>query len=241
MLNKKIINEAWEANYRELEDVYHHPTTKRIIKKCINLSCKKPLTKTHTTNIEIKSKSQERWLEAYIIQLAKQNNNYKTPFTLITKNNNPVSNYKTNEEYIFLYSQLKFPEDKYNKARPLDCLLYNPNTNNLVIMELKADRNQRTTAINELNYYSQKVCEIAEAFADIFNLSKINGIEGYIVWPGDNKHKNENLYFDGWGLIGYAADQIISNGKLKNPWEYIHKTGNEITFTKYQKSKLIKC
>jgi hypothetical protein len=54
-------------------------------------------------------------------------------------------------------------------------------------MELKADRNQRTKAIKELNYYSQKVCGLVEAFSDIFNLGKIHGIEGYVIWPGDNR------------------------------------------------------
>lgn len=236
---KNNVIKAWKSNKSELNDIYHHPTTSRIVKKCIDLSCNKPLTRIHDT--KIKSISPERWLEAYIIQLAKQNDNYKIPFNLITKNNNPASNYNTNEEYLLLYSQLKFPKDERNRARPLDCLLYNPHANNLVIMELKADRNQRTKAIEELNDYSQKVYGIVEAFSAIFNLGKIHGIEGYIIWPGDNKYRNENLDFNGWGVIGYTAEKIIEKGKLKNPWEYINTTGNKITFTKYQNSKLIKC
>ena len=115
----------------------------------------------------------------------------------------------------------------------MDCLLFEPETHNLVVVELKADRKQRITAINELKHYTKKIFEIKNEIASIFKLGMISAVEGYIVWPGDDKYRDKPLDFDGWGLIGYAANEVVNQGELTNPWIYLH-------FRKYRDSKLIK-
>jgi hypothetical protein len=65
-------------------------------------------------NIENEPKfdSREKWLEAYIIELAKHSNQYQDPLQLPGASN----------RYHFLDSQRNFKRDINNKARPLDCL-----------------------------------------------------------------------------------------------------------------------
>ena len=70
--------------------VYYHPTENGILRKCIDLSCHKPLTKVHTFENKPGSSSSEKWLEAYIIKLAKRKDNYKEPFKLVDEEHNLV-------------------------------------------------------------------------------------------------------------------------------------------------------
>ena len=74
---EKFVRQAREANREESDNVYHHPREDKVVKKCIDLSCRKPLTNEHKPNNQPKSGSPEKWLEAYIIQLAKRSNNYR--------------------------------------------------------------------------------------------------------------------------------------------------------------------
>lgn len=220
LYNKEIVEKARLANQTEKGNVYHHPTQTHVIKKCIDLSCRKPL---HDIKNKPKSDGSEKWLEAYVIQLAKHSNQYQSPFQLTG-----VSNL-----YYFLDSQRNFESDINSPSRPLDCLLFEPETHNLVVIELKADRKQRKTAIDELKHYTKKIFEIKDEIADVFNLGIVSAVEGYIVWPGDDMYRGTPLPLEDWGLIGYTANKIVNHGKLTNPWI-------SLMFTKYQPSKLIK-
>lgn len=228
---EKFVRQAWEANREESDNVYHHPREKKVVKKCIDLSCRKPLTEEHKPSNKPESGSPEKWLEAYIIQLAKRSNNYRKMFEL------------AGGHYHFLYSQLNFRETASSKARPLDCLLYEPATHNLVVVELKATRKQRNDAIKELDYYAKEVLKIKDDLREIFGLEGVRGVEGYVVWPGDDKFRNKTLSFGGWGLIGYSdTHEMVKNGKLVEPWKQFKSLEQILTikFIKFQPSKVIK-
>ena len=235
----KYIHIARDLNREEGGDVYHHPTENGLVKKCIDLSCKKPLTRVHTSSNKPKSGSSERWLEAYIIQLAKLSDNYKKPFKLVDKEHNLVD--QAEMSCCFLYSQLKFGKTEDDGARPLDCLLYEPSTSHLIILELKATRKERGKAIGELEYYAKKVYQDKDELAEIFGYSGgVKAVEGYIVWPGNDKFNNKTpLDFGGWGLIGYSDPYgIITNGSLVKPWDQFKDYKNKLTidFTMYRRS-----
>jgi hypothetical protein len=216
-----------EANKKETNNVFHHPTTNGVVQKCIDLSCNKPLTKIHTSEHKPKSNSPERWLEAYVIQQAKQSNNYEGVFKLAGNN------------YRFLYSQLKFPSSGKDKARPLDCLLYEPKTRRLVILELKAERVLKF-AVNELDYYASQVNKIRNKLASIFTLDGVSAVEGYIVWPGNKKGDNSKFDFGEWGLIEYSDKYgMIKDGKLVEPWKKC-KQNPMIEFVKVKESRVTK-
>ena len=106
-----------ELNKDKTGDIYHHPSEKRIVRKCIDLSCQKPL---HAIGNEPKSFSEEKWLEAYLIRKAKENN-----WILQL----------ANRKFRFLYSQLNFRATGSKPPRPLDLLLYEQETNHLTVME----------------------------------------------------------------------------------------------------------
>lgn len=225
----KNIHEAWKANRNEIGDVYHHPTENGIVEKCIDLSCRKPL---HAIGSEPNSDSSERWLEAYIIQLAKHSNNYREPFNLSGIEN----------KYKFLASQMKFESYEDSPARPLDCLLYDVSTNHLIIMELKANRALRT-AVKELNYYAGEVIKIKNGLVLVFDLNNVSAVEGYIVWPENENADNSKKEFGRWGLIEYSGKSgMIKNGNLVKPWEQFKIFGHKLTmkFSKIKNSEVIK-
>jgi hypothetical protein len=227
---KNNVLKASIQNKSEKGDWYHHPTEKDIKEKCIDLSCIKPL---HERNNEPKGKntSAEKWLEAYVIQLAKRERNYDGLFDLAGK------------KYRFLYSQFTFRSTDKHGPRFLDCLLFDPESNHLVIIELKADRALKK-AVDELDYYAHKLDEIKDELIDIFELNGIPAIEGYIVWPRNDKGHNAKYDFGGWGLIEYSDDVgMVKNGKLIEPWEkYKHlgqvKKESVIEFIKSRPSKI---
>lgn len=217
---------ALELNENELRDVYHHPSEKRIVEKCIRLYCRKPLTAMHADENEPKSHSPERWLEAYLIQLAKQNN-----WMLKI----------ANKKYQFLYSQLKFPEEEGKKARPLDLLLYELETKNLIVMELKAER-VLAKAKSELDDYVTRIDKIKKEIASVFRLGPVSGVEGYIVWPAnENAHKKHHL--GSHRLIEYTSPHgIVNNGKLVKPWEKFKELGEDLTidFSCVKESQIVR-
>jgi hypothetical protein len=221
------VRKAWDANKNEVDNIYHHPTTNGVVKKCIDLSCNKPLTKEHSLDNKPKSNSPERWLEAYVIRQAKQSDNYNGMFELARNN------------YRFLYSQLKFPRTEKSPARPLDCLLYETKTTHLIIIELKAERVLQR-AVEELDYYAGRVLEIKSELTRVFNLEEVAAVEGFIVWPGRKRKDKSEFDLGGWGLIEYFNEYgMISNGKLKTPWEQPSQN-QAIEFVKLKESKLIK-
>lgn len=223
----KNVHDAWEANRNETDDVYHHPTTNGVVRKCIDLSCNKPLTKAHSSANKPKSESPERWLEAYVIQQAKRSNNYTGTFALASNN------------YRFLYAQLKFPRKGNNQARPLDCLLYEPETRHLVILELKAERVLKL-ALEELDYYAHRILEIKGELTRVFDLEEVTAIEGFIVWPGKKRGDTSKFDLRGWGLIEYFNESgMIRDGKLINPWDTSGEN-QAIEFVKLQESKFKK-
>ncbi|MFA5629021.1 MAG: hypothetical protein WC958_01995 [Dehalococcoidales bacterium] len=226
---KDNVIKAWELNKNELNDVYYHPTKREIVKKCIALSCKKPLTKLHLKEKQFKSTSSEKWLEAYIIQAAKKSNNYKKAFKL-----NGLDS-----QYYFLYSQLNLTgirnsEGKYTN-RPLDCLLYEPSTQKLILWELKKDRTLKH-AQEELETYAyalEKIKnELTEVFSKIYkgDFNGISEIEKYIVWPKVNSDRSIEIKPDAYKIIEYSSDfDIIKNNKLTTPWDQYKKFGDKMT------------
>lgn len=186
LYNGDTMRNAWDANKDEEGNLYHHPTQKGIFKKCIDLFCRKPL---HDIKHEPSSNGSERWLEAYIIRLAKQHNKYQNPFELPG----------VNERYRFLDSQRNFESDVNGPPRNLDCLLFQQENRSLVVIELKANGRERAKAITELDHYTKKISKIKDEISSVFNLGGVSAIEGYIVWPGDDIYQKEKLTFETGG------------------------------------------
>jgi hypothetical protein len=213
-LTFKWVRCAIELNRDETGDIYYHPSEKRIVLKCIDLSCNKPLTEVHTAENKPKSRSAERWLEAYLIWRARRN-----CWILELANE---------RRFRFLYSQLKFPQEGIKKARPLDLLLYEQEIGHLVVMELKAAR-VLGKAKDELDDYVTRVDELKDKIADVFKLGQISGVKGYIVWPENERPANKKHDFGKHGLIEYTSPHgIIKNGKLVEPWEQFKKLGESL-------------
>lgn len=226
LYNCKIVRKARADNAAEERNEYHHPTESDVIHKNIDLTCQKPMCEI---NEPFKSNGYEKWLEAYVIQLAKRSNKYQSPFQLTG-----VPNY-----FLFLDSQRNFRQDTSNYARPLDCLFFEPDSHHLVVIELKATRKERGKAITELNHYTQEILEIKEEIASVFGLDEISGVEGYVVWPGDDRrYGKEPMDFGDWGVIGYSGNGYVNHGKLTKPWELFETQGYSIQFTKYRSSVL---
>jgi hypothetical protein len=225
--DKNFVHDAWEKNKAEQGDLYHHPTEKGIIVKNIDLSSGKPLHGIHNEP-EGKNTSAEKWLEAYIIQKAKHSNNYEESFEL------------AGSKYRFLYSQLNFRSEGKNGSRPLDCLLFEPASCRFIIIELKIKRELKK-AISELDYYAYKVDEIKNELMRVFELKGIPTIEGYIVWPANDRADNSKHDFGRWGLIEYSDDYgMIEHGRLIRPWEKYQSLGQklEIRFVKKKPSEV---
>jgi hypothetical protein len=223
-LDSETIHRAWEKNLNEAGNFYYHPLKTNIIKKCIDLRCRKPLCERELTH---ERGSSEKWLEAYIIQLAKRRNHYQDTLELAGDN------------YRFLFSQLMVPVARKKTDCPLDCLLYNPETGNLVVLELKATR-ALTKAVTELDDYTAPIRDAKNDIARVFDLKHMPKVEGYIVWPESKDEKVQNRTYDlsGWGLIQYYDDEhrIIKNGKLVQPWKKFESLDKDLTmtFTKVQ-------
>jgi len=201
----KRVRLALEKNRNELGDVYHHPRENKIVRKCINLSCQKPL---HDAGCEHpkSSSSEEKWLEAYLIPKAKRNN---WVLELV------------NKRYQFLYSQLNFRGTQSSKPRPLDLLLFEPDSSGLVILELKAKRHLKEAKEKELEYYVERVSEIKHEIEDVFHLPGISGIMGYIVWPKNERARNDKHDFSSFGVIEYT--------EIEKPWNKFRELGEGLT------------
>lgn len=194
---------ALELNRNELRDVYYHPSESKIVGKCIDLSCQKPL---HASDNEHpRSFSEEKWLEAYLIRQAKKND-----WMLEL----------ANKRFQFLYSQLNFRGTGTTNPRPLDLLLYEPSTCCLVVLELKVKRELDKAKNKELEYYTEKVGEIKHEIADVFHLTKILGVQGYIVWPKNERADNNRHDFGHFGVIEYP--------RIASPWERFKELGEAL-------------
>lgn len=178
LINKNLVVKARLENETNPVTTYSHPTSTCIKKKCIDLSCKKPL---HEVKVKCptESSSVERWLEAYLIQEARKNG---WRITIAGCN------------YKFLYSQLKFRKDKTTgKVPTLDLLLYEPKNSHLVVIELKGAKSQssKSKAKTELIAYLNRLkadkirCELKDAF----DLGNIVDVKGYIAWPKEKVSK----------------------------------------------------
>jgi len=139
--------------------------------------------------------SVERWLEAYLIQKARENDWY---ITLAGCN------------YQFLYSQLKFRLNKSTGTVPtLDLLLYEPKNRHLVVIELKRAKSQssKSKAEAELVAYltELKPDRIRRELSDAFDLGNIVGVKGYVAWP---KEKIDQPWEDFRKLGNYPEIQF---------------------------------
>jgi hypothetical protein len=209
---------ALELNANELRDVYHHPSEKRIVEKCIDLSCRKPLHDAGGEHPK-SSSSEEKWLEAYLIRKAKRND-----WILEL----------ANKRFQFLYSQLNFRGSVTTNPRPLDLLLYELDTCSLVIFELKVKRRLKEAKEKELKYYMERVGEIKHEIADVFHLTKILGVQGYIVWPRNERANNDGHDFGLFGVIEYT--------RIAKPWDKFKESDEELTiyFSCVKESQIVR-
>ena len=192
---------AIKLNRNETDNVYHHPTESRIVKKCLDLSCKKPL---HAVGNIPQLPSEEKWLEAYLIHRAKRNN-----WVLEL----------ANKRFRFLYSQLNFRGTVSERPRPLDLLLYEQETHHLIVVELKVKR-ELGVAKKELGYYCEQVSSLKDEIAGVFDLGKVSGVRGYIVWPGNERADNNKHDFGPFGVIEYT--------KIDRPWIKYIELGEDL-------------
>lgn len=209
------VQHALEQNRSEPRDIYHHPSEKRIVAKCISLSCQKPLHAADSDHP--RSSSDEKWLEAYLIRQAKRNN-----WILEL----------AGRDYHFLYSQLNFRAEGTKPPRPLDVLLCEKETHHLVILELKAKR-ELGRAREELGYYSTRLNSLKGEIGEVFNLERIPGVRGYIVWPKGERGNNDRHDFGLFGVIEYT--------KVAKPWEKFKESGEDlrIDFSRVRESQII--
>lgn len=194
-------------------DIYFHPTERKIIVKSIDLGlpntlCEvnnRPKARLNERNIQYRGK---RWVEAYLIKQAKNNNwNLK-----LQKN-----------EYRFLLSQLKFRRDIRKGERQgkiLDLLLFNDKKQYLVVLELRsqADISVMNIANIELTDLITKIKIAIETgeIAEAFGLEEIKGIFTYLVCPRTDTKPDLGKY----GLIEYD--------KIEKPWELYKESGKDL-------------
>ena len=184
------VRDAVELNNTAVGDVYYHPSEKKVVKKCIDLSCQKPLHDANNDHPK-SSRSEEKWLEAYLIRKAMRNNRELE---------------LAGRKYLFLYSQLNF---RGKPPRPLDLLLFEAGLHHLVIMELKVNR-ELGRAKEELDDYSNKLISLKEEFTEVFGLVAISGVRSYIVWPRNERADNNKHDFGSCGVLEYT--------KIDKPW-----------------------
>ncbi len=189
-------------------DIYFHPQegSKKIIVKTIDLAKPDTLFEVNSRSSG-KSVGEEHWLEAYIISKSKKHN---WEFSASDKT------------YSFLSSQLRFRTSPLLKSHVItDVLLYDDNNKNLVIWELKKNRDINT-AIEELNSYVEELKRLflkdeKENALRAFGLSKVIDVVGYVVCP----QKDGNIPTDTkkFGLYEFSSQYpIIENGELIKPW-----------------------
>lgn len=201
-------------------DIYFHPTEDLIVVKSIDLSMPHPLCEV---NNRPSSPSEERWIEAYLINQAK-----KTDWRL------PLAG----KEYRFLCSQLKFRQDRTKgekQGRILDLLLYDEKEERLVVLELKreADKKALDTAKAELDDYKAKLEELIatekKAIVEAFNLGSIKkDVVGCVVWPANDKSDKE------LGLDELGKYRLIEYTKPWKEFKEVKEVGKdlEIEFTR---------
>ena len=163
---------------------------------------------------------EEKWVEAYVINDAKEHGWQFKP-----------SN-KSDKSLRFLSSQLRFRKSDSLKINGTyhvitDVLFYDSAIKHLVIWELKSNANESSvnTAIDELQIYCK---ELTRLFIDdetekcnarlAYGLEKdeISKVDGYVVLPKNNTNYKTCPY----GLYEYScADLVINHGKLVEPWK----------------------
>jgi len=208
----ELIQEAISQNKPNSGDIYYHPAYTRMVRKCIDLSCHRPLHAAESRHFkEPNSKGlEEKWLEAYLIQQAKKNG---WILELCGK------------KYKFLYSQLNFKsEGKGKPARPLDLLLYDadPDARCLVVLELKIKREFKR-AKEELEYYTEKIHECQDRIVDVFGLGEVHDVVGCIVWPKSDRGHDERLDFGKYGVMEYV--------KVPRPWDKFNEMKENLSIS----------
>lgn len=210
----KLIKLARELNENVIyrSDLYFHPQEggNEIIVKLIDLNLTNPLCRF--TSRPQGNKWEERWVEAYLINKAK-NNGWKPDLA--------------GKKYRFLASQFTFRKDPDSPGtRHVDLLLYDEEKGDLVILELKKEANKLFEARKQLEIYINKIRRLykkeEKAFREVFGLGAIEGVIGYIVYP-----RNENVTieekdfpkYEPFGLMEYIKpwgnnfDRVRKSGK----------------------------
>lgn len=293
------IKRAKELNDREKQDVYHHPTERGIVKRSIDLASPKPMAGAGSGP---KSSSKERWIEAYLIQEAKQNSwmlgfgekqykveysqgdgkrsrlhyvpfgtknyralfpengkrsgtglgyvkcgkgQYKAQYTQSGDKQNgvgyleceetryraeyPQDGEKSNglryfkcgqKQYRLLSSELDFGKKRaraHNGRRSLDLLMYDEDTRNLVVLELRSKR-ELARAKEELDACFQGIRDCKSEIEKAFDLDGIGGLAGYVVAPASVKRSNGTALSVDLGSYG-----LIEYPEISKPWEAFSK------------------
>jgi len=211
----KRIQKAIEFNNVETGKIYYHPTPTTIIEKTIDISSKNPLCGVNSVP-KGKQNWGERWVEAYLINKAK-NNGWKLDLA--------------GKKCRFLASQFTFrrhPEWKGTKH--VDLLLYDEKNRNLVVLELKADSESFPTALRELRTYIEELKRLFIEDEDekggalkAYNLESVKDVIGYIVYPrteNDSPIEEKNFpKYEPFGLMEYIKpwgnnfDRVRKSGK----------------------------
>ncbi|MFC1902029.1 hypothetical protein ACFLX3_03795 [Chloroflexota bacterium] len=194
-------------------DIYFHPMERKVIVKTTDLILPNTLCEVNSKskarlNERNRQYWEKRWVEAYLINQAK-NNNWKIK---LEKN-----------EYWFLLSQLKFRRDINKEERQgkiLDLLLFNDDKQYLVVLELKSQANipVMNAANIELGDIVTKLKAVVETgeIAEAFGLEEIKGIFAYLMWPKTDIKPDLGKY----GLIEFD--------KIENPWDLYKESGKDL-------------
>jgi hypothetical protein len=120
------------------------------------------------------------------------------------------------KQYRLLSCHLKFRKEgrgQADKNGALDLLLYDEDTRNLVILELRSKR-ALNGAKEALDSYSRMVVQCKAGLKKAFDLDEIRGVVSYIVWPANgrrNNGANSVAHLGKYGLIEYT--------RIPKPWE----------------------
>jgi hypothetical protein len=210
-----LLSRELNEHVRFRTDFYFHPqqSGNEIVVKTIDLFLVNPLCKFN--NEPQGNRWEERWIEAYLINRAKENN-WRLEID--------------GKTYRFLASQFTFQKrPEWDGPKHVDLLLYDQDKN-LVILEIKADSASFPTAIKELQSYNKELKRLFIEDEDekagalkAYDLEVVKDVIGYIVYPSTREvpaiKPEDYRKYDPFGLIEYdkpwgnSFDQVKEFGR----------------------------
>jgi len=146
---------------------------------------------------------------------------YKAEYPQDGEKSNGLHYFKCGQkQYRLLCSELDFGKRRSranNGHGSLDLLMYDEDTRNLVVLELKSKRDL-ARAKEELDAYCEAIRERKDEIKKAFDLDGIGGLAGYVVAPANVKRSNgtePSIDLGSYGLIEYP--------EISKPWEEFSK------------------